>query len=1236
MRKPILLLSLVLSLPVWAENVSIPTDADHPFDLTQGEVISDKQRQHFTQNGVANMYNGDQLVYTLDNRDLADFYNFYLEATKGSGMQTIELSLKGEDGTALADTTFAIGQSGTYALRTPAMKKGRYTLTLVFHQLQNTIWASASLNGLAFRVAQRLKPGDEVDIQNPEFDDGMNGWTLTGGGQANTLNTAFGNNCYLKHYNQGAGQLQQTVYNLPDGVYLFCLGAYDSYNDSKVAPDTYVYLNDRAVPLKTAFDDAISYRNIYRWYGGQNNSNYRRTADGRFAPTHAVSWNEALAMSEHLYENCVVATVTSGQATIGWRKIDNRSTRIAYDHARLVYLSDDTRAKFDEAAIRTQHLRERLNSQCSVLSSQLANGKPHAPQAIAEANALVNADIAYTTDAQLIDAILHAEHLQQRLQLPFYELTLNSSPSGELEGGLAALGIQPTDTIALKINGTPTDADLATLKTLKNLTELDLSDATLTTLPKQQFYNMKQLTWVTLPPQLESIGESTFNGCNELRDLQLPSTLNSIGDYAFRYTYNFYHAAIPEGTVCNAGAYRNSGIRRITLPKSMKEVPNYLCCDCYELFDIAFNHQTAIGSSAFENCYSLTGIQLSEGIENLNSGCFRNCSGLTNVTLPSTILQVNSPFYGCRNLTEITCLAAAPPYNHGSSVHGDMTSKGFTLYVPQQAVDEYQTANRWNEFSVEGIDTLPPSVRIISPVVFDVPNVQPMTYKPDVSLHNLQSYWGGNVTSIATRGTLTIGSQSMLSARRLTTYYTPFSQRSMSNRDVWLPAYTSIINQGQMRADVVSIDLRLYENCWEFLSFPFDVRVGNISHYFTGTPLVIYGYDAKKRAEGKNHEAWVAMTADSILHAGRGYIYQTTIPQNQQADRIRDYAPNSHYNWHFNRFTITAEDNAKKTLFFRKTDVEVELQKLNSEFAHNRSWNFIGNPYPCYYDIRYMDTTAPITVWSFTSSNGGNYRAYSPLDDELILFPGQAFFIQCPVDNSTVVFRQEGRQHDLTVRDETNAGTAQARSKTAMPHRQVYNLLLAASRDYETQDASVLDRTRFVINEAASTGYDMGRDAVKFPALDNDNAELYTLHDGVRYAIDERPAADGIVRLGLKVVTGGTYTLQLNVPDGSSQSEASQGPGAASGDITLIDHETSIETNLARTDYTFTIGAGTHDDRFAIRLGGTASGIVEIGNQESGNRKYFDLQGRRMTAPGLNPSLRPGIYVKDNRIVIIK
>ena len=627
------LLYLFLILPpttLWADDISIPTDADHPFDLTLGEVISERQRQHFTQNGVENMYDGDQIVYTLHNREDVGFFNFYLEATKDAGTETIDLSLKSEDGQAVADTTFAIDQSGkyTYGLRTPAMKKGRYTLKLTFHQLSNKSWDSATLNGLAFRVPQSLKPGDEVEVLNPEFDDAMNGWTLTGGGQANALYTMFGNNCYVKHYSQGTGQLQQTVYNLPDGVYLFCLGAYDSYNDQSVAPDTYVYLNDRMVPMKTAYDEAVSYRNIWRWYAGQNNNNYRRTADGRFVPTRGVDWNEALAMAEQLYENCVVAAVTNGQAAIGWRKTGNRDTRIAYDHARLVYLSDDVNAQFDEAALRTQHQREHLNAQLSLLNAQLANGQPHAPQAEAEANALI-ATVSGASPSDLpaiIDAQLHAEHLQQRLALPFYEVTVPdgssqseasqgpSAPSG-LADQLAAAGIQTTDTIALKLNGTPTAADLATLKTFKNLMELDLSDATLTELPKSQFQDLHLLTWVTLPRQLETIGESAFSSCLSLRDMLLPASLRTIDVQAFNGCISLDRAVIPEGMTVGNQVYRQSGIRSIVLPQSLGDVPYGLCTSCTDLIDIQFNGQVVINESAFNSCTALTTINVPEGIE---------------------------------------------------------------------------------------------------------------------------------------------------------------------------------------------------------------------------------------------------------------------------------------------------------------------------------------------------------------------------------------------------------------------------------------------------------------------------------------------------------------------------------------------------------------------------------------------------------------------------------------------
>jgi hypothetical protein len=162
-----------------------------------------------------------------------------------------------------------------------------------------------------------------------------------------------------------------------------------------------------------------------------------------------------------------------------------------------------------------------------------------------------------------------------------------------------------------------------------------------------------------------------------------------------------------------------------------------------------------------------------------------------------------------------------------------------------------------------------------------------------------------------------------------------------------------------MRADNITVDLDLYTDCWDFFAFPFDVRVGDFRYQYNNVPLVIYGYDAQKRAEGKMSETWVRMTADSILHAGHGYIFQTTIPADQVEERKKGFED---LNYNFNHFYLDAMQNANKPKFFRSDDVEVTLEKHNAEFAHNRSWNFIGNPYPCYYDINYMESTAPIII----------------------------------------------------------------------------------------------------------------------------------------------------------------------------------------------------------------------------------------------------------------------------------
>ena len=234
------------------------------------------------------------------------------------------------------------------------------------------------------------------------------------------------------------------------------------------------------------------------------------------------------------------------------------------------------------------------------------------------------------------------------------------------------------------------------------------------------------------------------------------------------------------------------------------------------------------------------------------------------------------------------------------------------------------------------------------------------------------------------------------------------------------------------------------------------------------------------------------------------------------------------------------------------------------------------------------------------------------MDDEYILSPGQAFFIQCPLDDDRLIFHREGRQHDNII----HYDASRRMTRTADQSRQVFNLLLSVNSEAPEVP---LDRARFVINEAASIDYEPGRDASKFTSFDDASAQLYTIRKGVRYAIDERPLGDGTVCLGLFLPTAGTYTLSL----GTAQQ-------LGVGSVTLLDLATGTETDLTEGSYTFTTEAGTTDNRFLLRLGTTATGVESVAVSQQQSEALFDLQGRRISQP------HPGLYIRNNKKVIIR
>lgn len=1214
------------------QTVTIPNTDDTPFDLTKGLPVSRSMNSHFTDNGVDNMYNDDQLYYALQNQSAADYYNVLLDISTDRGGASVDFLLTNESGSVVADTTLNLVNKGrntpvTYVVQARQMAKGKYSLTLTFHYPERNDWIVAYIKSIAFKNPKNLQVGDEVELQNPEFNDGRNGWTYNGC-NLSTSGEVLGNRVawtgnYEKDY-----YVEQAMLNIPNGLYLVQVNAYDQVSNSantaeQVLADndiipSYLYANEQQVLLKTIFDDALTGQNRYRWYQGLSMNYFTGEGSTAFMPAINDGTSAAFSLTHHpfVYLNSLVVAVTNGQLTIGVKKTDtDRSSQIIMDHWRVTYLSKDTK-------LPTKNGRA-YNRQLLDDAIRAAGGSP----------------VSTETDDQALNRLIALEDERDRQSYQLLSVTVEQPGTlGDEIFAQKGNDFNLADLKRIKISGQLNDADLTTLRDrCPNLIEVDMAKVLNTSFVDGQFRYHSYLRYVVLPDHLETLPNNAFNQCYNLNSVTLPATMNTIGNGAFYRCYNLRQAVIPEGvTSIGNEAYRESGLWQIQFPSTLKVINSSLCYYCYELTDIGFNGQTDINQSyafaecthlrrvvmsgtmehiynaAFQNCTRLADVQLNEGLIDIWHNAFDNCKALTQITLPSSVQGLyGCPFTNCDNLQNMTCLCVAPPFTMHNATGGNARYNPFggreidknrTISVPYISQSVYKQTAGWDYHNIVAHSDLPKSVYINIPYNMTWPAELMATWNPNIYItpntKNTPNESGNG--GMLTYGKLYVGSKASMSADTLNVYYSYYAAKEADNRKFFTP----MLVNGTARANVIRTEINVAKNYWTFFTVPYDVKVSDITCTRSEDPFVIRSYDGKKRADGLNTEAWTKITKDSTLHARQGYIIRTTNDDS--------------YNY-FNNYFLPSVNNGNKTRFFTNEDVVVPLNNYPTEFAHNRSWNFIGNPYPCFFDIRAMQTTSPITIWNRSS----NYETYSPLDDDYILNPGQALFIQRPLDQSQVIFLKEGRQNDMAIRDTIYYNSS--RAKVAGQQRKVFNLQLFNGENPSAQ----LDRTRFVLNESASLGYDAGLDASKFFSTEPGVAHLYTLDGDVQYAINERPVSSGEILLGLQLSEGGTYTIALSKKKGS-------GKWNENTEVWLIDKQENSETQLTPlsgetegVSYTFQANAGTLNNRFVIRLGG-ATGITDNNREPITNNRYFDLQGRRIN------NLQKGIYVKDGQKVVIR
>lgn len=831
----------------------------------------------------------------------------------------------------------------------------------------------------------------------------------------------------------------------------------------------------------------------------------------------------------------------------------------------------------------------------------------------------------------------------------------------------------------LIIEGELNADDWSKIKQMTNLTELDLSKALIDEIPNEAFngrwaidkvvlpptlkkiggyaFQRTSLTSVNIPDNVETIEDYAFGRAKHMQEVHLPDSLTSLGRYAFKYCRSLRTVKIPAKLKvirpetfdgCNSlqsvelhdsittfadYSFRNCDLREITLPKSTRWVGQSAFAGNTNLSKVTFNEGliyigesafqntaidtlncpstlTNIGNSAFAGCRNLRQINLNEGLTIIETYALAN-NKATEIVLPSSLEYcAGGAFDDCDSLVTIEARSVMPPNTDGGC---PLTSADLTkavLYVPVWSYAEYQLATGWNQFiTFRTSDFMPQYVKVNKDFYFTLRDELDPDYRPDIELAitgNLITDSQGNRDY--QHGNLTISGRSKLAVNNFSMVLSPFAKYYYELNNLSYAKYlrpTSLIVKGEMRAENVTINLWNATNRWQFVSFPFDVKVSDIVPVDSTTSWVIRGHSGAERAAGNAAAVWQNLSADDVLQAGKGYIMQCYKPNDKNG---------SYDAAQFTVRPLTTTVNRQQ--IFNADNRTVALEEHLAEFEHNRSWNLIGNPYPSYFDTRFLDFGAPFMVWN---SYNGNYEAYSPVDDSYILAPAEAFFVQRPVDQESITFLKDGRQTDRYARTlvEEEPASAPQRIRAAYDsnahtaaQRTVFNITLA-------KDGQQADRTRVVINEAATMQYDLSRDAAKFTGTEPAVSQIFTINGATRYAINERPLNNGQALLGLHFGTDGTYTIGLsNQPDGQ---------------VTLEDRLTGTKLQLNGTaGYSFTAKAGDSTDRFVLHFDAVATGInAATTNEADRNDDTYTLDGRKVNNP-----TAPGLYIKGGKKVI--
>ena len=215
---------------------------------------------------------------------------------------------------------------------------------------------------------------------------------------------------------------------------------------------------------------------------------------------------------------------------------------------------------------------------------------------------------------------------------------------------------------------------------------LDLSGTEgLTWFLQNAFAYNNSLVEITLPDSVIDFGWGAFVQCRQLKTVHSLGSVSKLKEHTFEYCENLQSVTIPSTVeTIESWSFHFCGLKQILIPASVTDIWFSAFQGCYNLMDIQVSSEntsysaeggilynydktvlhswpsangdvtipsnvTTIGRAAFRGC-NLERLVIPEGVTTIESDAIKNCKNIVSLEIPASVTLIEGDFYDCPNL----------------------------------------------------------------------------------------------------------------------------------------------------------------------------------------------------------------------------------------------------------------------------------------------------------------------------------------------------------------------------------------------------------------------------------------------------------------------------------------------------------------------------------------------------------------------------------------------------------